>query len=66
MLLPWFVRPYVPRLSPAEWLGELTGTWWMPMIYATSRMDFFEARRCADVHGDVRGLFVTTDVLAVG
>lgn len=41
MLLPWFLRPYVPRLSPAAWVNELTGTWWLPMIYATGRMDLF-------------------------
>jgi VanZ family protein len=41
ILLPWFFRPYVPRFSPGAWMEELTGRWWLPMIYATSRMDVF-------------------------
>lgn len=41
LLLPWFLRPYVPRFRPGAWIEELSGHWWMPMIFASNRMDFF-------------------------
>lgn len=37
----WYLRPYVPELSPSAWLAELGGHWWMPMAFATARMDLF-------------------------
>lgn len=37
----WYLRPYVPELSPSAWVDELSGHWWMPMAFATARMDLF-------------------------
>lgn len=37
----WYLRPYVPELSPSAWLDELAGNWWMPMAFAAARMDLF-------------------------
>ncbi|MFW6078982.1 MAG: VanZ family protein, partial [Gemmatimonadota bacterium] len=37
----WILRPYVPETDPSVWLDQLTGRWWMPMAFATARMDLF-------------------------
>jgi VanZ family protein len=37
----WNLRPYVPEADPSVWLAQLTGHWWMPMAFATARMDLF-------------------------
>ena len=37
----WSLRPYIPETNPSAWLAQLTGHWWMPMAFATARMDLF-------------------------
>ena len=37
----WYLRPYIVQTDPAEWLAQLSGRWWMPMSFATVRMDLF-------------------------
>ena len=37
----WYLRPYILQSDPAEWLAQLTSHWWMPMSFATARMDLF-------------------------
>lgn len=41
ILALWNLRPYVPETDPSVWLAQLTGHWWMPMAFATARMDLF-------------------------
>ena len=37
----WYLRPYIPETDPSVWFGQLAGRWWMPMAFATARMDLF-------------------------
>ena len=37
----WYLRPYVPETRPSAWWAQLSGDWWMPMTFATGRMDLF-------------------------
>ena len=41
ILALWNLRPYIPETDPSAWLAQLTGHWWMPMAFATARMDLF-------------------------
>lgn len=37
----WYLRPYIVQGDPGEWLAQITSHWWMPMSFATARMDLF-------------------------
>lgn len=37
----WYLRPYIPEADPSRWLDQLASNWWMPMTFATARMDLF-------------------------
>lgn len=41
ILALWNLRPYIPETDPSTWFTQLTGHWWMPMAFATARMDLF-------------------------
>ena len=41
IVLLWYLRPYIPETDPSVWFAQVTGRWWMPMAFATARMDLF-------------------------